>query len=176
MLVNVSYPTSVTPLFYIENLYLPLSTFLALPFIFDVLPALEKKKLGLPITLLIMLSRCIRIYAAHNTYTAWLDPERRYIERYNDRKVIVKAQRKDLDTLLMLWGTPYEFLLLSEIEHGKSASTIIDEDPEHRSWAKDLKNGLLVNWNIIPYNQLNPKYFHFTDTTSGYTFDLTPKH
>ena len=176
LLVNISYPTTATPPFYIENLYLPLSLFLALPFVFDVLPILEKKHLALPITAAIIISGCARIYAAHTTYTTRLDLERSFLDKYDDRKVIVKAGKKDLDILQMLWGTPYEFLLLSEIERDKAASIIIDEYPQHLAWANDLKKELLVNWNIIPYNQINPKYFHFTDTTTGYSVDLAPMH
>jgi hypothetical protein len=155
---------------------MPLSIILGLPFVFDVLPVLDKKKLALPIVALILLSGCMRIYATHEAYTQRLNYERRYLDKYDDRKVIVKAQKTDVDTLLMLWGTPYEFLLLSASERHKPASIIIDENPEKSGWAENLKNKLVVNWNIFPYKELPARYFNFTDTVTGYNIIKTPTH
>ena len=169
MLVNISYPKAITPEFYIENLYLPLGLFLALPFVFDLLPAIEKYDIGVPVIILIILTSCVRIYSTHIVYSNRLVLERKYLDEYGNRKVIIGAKKTDIDQLFMLWGTPYEFLLLSECERNKPASIIIDEDPAHRPWIVDQKKFLVVNWNIYPYHQLNPQYFHFTDTTSGYT-------
>ena len=169
LLTNVSYPGSITNAFYIESIYLPLSIFLALPFVFDLLPVLGKQRLALPVIALIILTGCVRIYSAHTLYTNRLVLERKYLDEYGDKKVIIGAKKSDLDQLLMLWGTPYEFLLLSECERHKPASIIIDEDPAHRPWIVEQKKFLVVNYNIYPYDKLNAKYFHFTDTTSGYT-------
>ena len=69
----------------------------------------------------------------------------------------------------MLWGTPYEFWLLSTIEQHKTASIIIDADPLYRMWATRLNKSLLVNWGTYPYTDLSTRYFHFTDTTTTYT-------
>jgi len=169
ILVNVMYPSVETPLFYIENLYLPLGLFLGLPFVFDLLPVIVKYKLGIPVMLLIVLTGCVRIYNAHTLYTNRLVLERKYLDEYGDKKVIIRAKKSDQDQLLMLWGTPYEFLLLSEVERNRPASIIIDEDPAHRPWIVEQKKFLVVNYNIYPYDQLDPRYFQFTDTTSGYT-------
>jgi hypothetical protein len=168
MLINISYPSSSTPEFYIENLYLPLSVFLALPFVFDLLPALEKNKTAMLVIVLIILTGCVRICNIHDIYTRRLVLERHYLDEYGSNKVIVKAKKSDSDQLLMLWGTPYEFLLLSECERNKSASIIIDETPLLRDWAKGQKRALVVNWNVFPYKDLNPRYFHFRDTVAGY--------
>ncbi len=171
ILVNVSYPTKYTGNFYLENLYLPIGLFLGLPFIFDVLPVLELKKLALPVFLLIVVSGCARIFLAHDVYTKRLDLERSVIARFENKKVILNAGNFDRNILQMLWGTPYELLLLSVAEHHKPASIIIDDDPKWRPWVVDQKKALLVNWNIYEYAQLNQQYFHFTDTTSGYIID-----
>ena len=50
----------------------------------------------------------------------------------------------------------------------KTASIIIDPKPESRLWADQLRNSLLVNWNVLPYSELNPKYFRMTDSTTPY--------
>jgi hypothetical protein len=167
-LVNISYPTAVTAAFYMENLYLPMSIFVGLPLIFDVLPVLEKKKLAIPLMTAIILSGCIRIYATHGTYSNRLGYERRQLDKYAGRKVIVKAEKTDIDTLQMLWSNPYEFAILSSCERGAVASIIVDEHPQERGWAAGQKNSLVVNWNFYKYSELPKQYFHFTDTVNGY--------
>jgi len=167
-LVNISYPFASTPEFYMENLYLPLAVFIGIPFVFDMLPMLDKKKIALPVLLLILITGSIRLYATHTTYTARLDYERRILSEYDNKKVILQAKKTDTDTLQMLWGTPYEFLLLSTCEQNKPASIIIDENAGKFGWADDLRNALVVNWNLFMYKDINPKYFHFTDTVTGY--------
>ena len=169
LLVNVSFPGQETKAFYIESLYMPLSVFLALPFIFDVLPVLEKRKLALPVLLLIMATGLLRIYNTGSRYTARLNYERAYLQKYDGIKVLAKASPADNDTLQMLWGTPYEFWLLSTIEQHKTASIVIDADPLYRMWATRLNKSLLVNWGTYPYTDLSTRYFHFTDTTTTYT-------
>ncbi len=168
LLINVSSPTNAAPLFYMECSYLPLSIFPGLPFLFDVLPVLEKKKLAAPVVVLIMLTGCVRIYATHNVYADRLNYERRILDKYGDRKALVKAQKADVDTLQILWGTPYELLLLSESERHEPASIIIDEHPQKLDWAGDLKKGLFVNWDVFMYKDLPARYFNFTDTVTGY--------
>lgn len=171
LLINVSYPSAETPGYYVESLYLPLSLFLALPFVFDLMPALAQRKIALPIFLLIMATGCIRIYATHNTYLARLNWERAFLQKNGDKKIIADAKKANAGILQMLWGTPYEFWLLSTIETGKSASIIIDEDPKHREWAATTTKSLVVNYNVFLYSELPPRYFVFTDTTSGYIID-----
>ncbi len=167
-LVNVCYPTKATPTFYIENLYLPIGVFLALPLVFDVLPFLEKKRLAFPVFVLILLTGCVRLYATHSVFTERLNLERDVIAKYNNKKVVIGSENVDADLLQMLWGTPYEFLLLGESENNKAASIIIDDKPRLREPACYITNALVVNWNVFPYCDLPTKYFHFTDTTSGY--------
>ena len=168
MLVNISYPSAATPEFYIENLYTPLVIFLALPFIFDLLPVLEPKKLVFPAFILILLSGCIRIYTSHTIYTARLNYERKILREYGDRKIMLTTKQADTDTLLMVWGTPYEFLLLSLSERGRPASIIVDNHPLERYWAANLHSSYVTNWNVFRYDDLPARYFNFADTTTGY--------
>ena len=171
LLINVSYPDKMDYSFYVENMYLPLSIFIALPFVFDLLPAIEKNHIGILVVSLIMVTGCVRIYMAHTLYTNRLVYERKLLDRYGDKKVILKTKNEDISNLLMVWGTPYELLLLSEIERQKPSSIIIDDKPSDRAWAVDKKKELLVNWNIYEYNDLR-KCFHFTDTSTGYIVDV----
>lgn len=170
-LVNISYAFRSTPSFYIENLYLPLGVFLALPLVFDVLPVLEKRNLALPVFSLILLSGCARVWAVHSRFTARLDYERAILKQYGDKKIVLDWRKVNAGILQMLWGTPYEFWLLSTVEQGKTASIIIDDNPKRLDWASDTKKSLLVNWNVYPYVELPKKYFIFADTTTGYVID-----
>jgi len=169
LLVNVSYPTAETPAFYIENLYLPLAIFVSFPLIFDMLPAARKPAVPQVALVLIILSAATRIYMTHTLYTDRLAYERKILDEYGDRKVIVQATQKDRDALLMIWGTPYELLLLSELERHKPASVIIDEKPELRIWSGSQEKTLVVNYNLIPYNRLNTTYFQLPDTLTIYS-------
>ena len=171
LLVNISYPTIVTPTFYIENLYLPVGLFLALPFVFDLLPVLISKQIAMPVVAIILFTGCVRMYMTHSLFTARLDFERTIIKEYGGKKVILDANKVNAGIIQMLWGTPYEFLLLSICEGQQPASIIIDDKPAHRPWVVAQKKSLVVNYNIFPYDQLSPKYFHFIDTTSGYIID-----
>ena len=168
LLVNVSYPTSATPLLYFENQYLPLGFFLALPFVYDVLPRLGNVKMAVAALSLIILTGCLRFYTMHDKYAARLNWERNFLSANGDKKLIAKATKADEQTLLMLWGTPYEFWLLSTSEQNKTASIIIDADPWQRGWATEKRNSFVVNWNMYRYKDLNPRYFHFADTTTAY--------
>jgi hypothetical protein len=169
LLINVSYPTNVTPSFYIESLYMPLSIFIGLPFVFDILPALQKKGVAIPLTVLIVATGVLRIYFAHVPFTARLDYERTYLDKYGASKVIVRSNETDDEVLKLLWGSPYEMLFLSLSERHQPASIIIDKDPMYRPWAPFVNKAIIVNWGIYWYKDLNQQYFHFTDTTSGYT-------
>jgi len=167
-LVNISYYSAATPAFYIENLYLPLSLFLALPFVFNVLPLLATRKLAWPVLALILTTFAVRVYCKHTFYTARLNWERKFMADHPGKKMIYPSSKVPMDTLLMVWGTPYEFWLLSTIEQSKTASIIIDDKPDLRNWASGITRSMIVNWSVVPYEKLNPKYFHLTDTTTGY--------
>jgi len=172
-LVNISYPTPVTPQFYIENLYLPLSFILALPFVFDVMPVLQAKKLALPVAVLMVLTACIRINMAHSTYTDRLSYERAYLDKYDSQKVIIKATPTDMDTLQLVWSSAYELLLLSALERGKPASIRIDDHPETLRDVDQMKSNLLLYGDLVPYSAIPEKYFHFTDTVTAYKLVLS---
>jgi hypothetical protein len=170
MLVNTCYPNSATPQFYIEVHYLPLGLFLGVPLVFDVLPFFSRQYV-FALVLLIATSGAIRIYAAHDVYTQRLNWERAFLKKHGDKKMIVNSHKIDASALQMLWGTPYEFWLLSAIENHKLASIIIDDNPKEREWANQKNKALIVNWNVFPYSTLNPLYFPITDTITGYLID-----
>jgi hypothetical protein len=139
-----------------------------LPLIFDVLPQPRAQLFALPVMALIALSGCVRLYLLRPVYAARLTYERALLDTWGTQKVIVNATAADTAALLMTWGAPYELLLLSQIERHVPASIIVDEDPDQRIFSGNNKNALVVNYNIIPYAALSPRYFMFTDTTHPY--------
>jgi len=167
-LVDICYPTDATPQFYIENIYLPLSVFLSVPFVLEVLPAWGNKQLAMGLVALISVTGLVRIYATHTLYTARLNAYRDVLHQYGERKVVLDTRSVDMGLIMMAWGTPYEFLLLSECELNRPASIIIDEHPRRLEWARGADATLVVNWNVFPYKDLPRRYFNFADTVSGY--------
>jgi hypothetical protein len=165
--VNTAYPNVDTPAFYLEVLYLPLGLFMALPLVFDVLPAVPPRY-ATGLVALVVATGCWRIYATHDVYTARLQWQRNFLQQHGHRKMIVDTRSVDTSLLQMTWGTPYEFWLLSTMEGNRSASIIIDTHPRDRQWTDEKRTHLVVNWNIFPYSELNPKYFRFADTVTGY--------
>lgn len=168
-LINLSFPTSYTPAFYIENLYLPLGICLALPFVYDVLPQLQQKKLALLVVLLISITGCVRIFVTHQPFTARINWEREFIQKHLNEKLILSDNKVPNNLLLMTWGTPYEFWLLSTSETGKTASIVINDDIVHPLEWRNEKKSFLLTWEKFPYAVLPSRYFIFTDTTNGYT-------
>ncbi len=170
LLINISYPSNVTPKYYIENLYLPIGLIIAMPFIFDVLPSINNTKIANALLLLIMFSFCVRVYSAHNTYTARLNWEKDFMYKNLGKKLIVNTKNVPLDTLMDTWGTPYEFWLLSASEKLNTASIVILDSPARLDWCRYSTNSVIVLWDCFPYKNFSGnKYFNFTDSVSKYT-------
>lgn len=168
LMINVSYAYAGAADFYMENLYLPLGIFLAIPLIYDVLPAIPKKNIAGYVLVVILITGAARIYTNHGLYTRRLNWERNLLDRHVDEKIVADAKDYPVDTLLMTWGTPYEFWLLSTIEKGKTASIIINEKPSELVWALDNNDAFLTTWGLFDYKDLPARYFIFTDTVSKY--------
>jgi hypothetical protein len=168
LMVNVSFPTDYTTDFYIENLYLPMGLFVALPFVFDVIPILQEKRLSVAAIFLISVTACVRIYANSKPYVNRLNWERSFLDKHLNEKLLMQQTKAQLDTLLMTWGTPYEFWMISTTEYHQTASIIIGEDIGYLTWATKEKNKFVVAWDSFAYNALPSKYFIFKDSVSTY--------
>lgn len=170
LLVNTTYPHGGTPDFYIENLYLPLGVFLAIPLVYDVLPQLPNIKMAYLLVILILSVALIRICVKGDTYAERLAWKRSYMTNNKGKKLIVAASPQMVDTLIMPWGTPYEFWLLSTIETGKTESIFITDRLVELEYLKWDRNTFITNWGAIPYADLPQKYFIITDTVSRYNY------
>lgn len=171
LLINISYAhVPARELFYVENLYLPLGIIIAVPLVFELIPNLYNKSKLLPVVLLsaIIISGAIRIYSAHTPFTNRLNWERSFLAKYRNEKLLIDATRVPSDTLLMTWGTAFEFWLLSTIEYGNSASIIITDSMHTREWAAKKTHHFIDQWHVTPYSELPEQYFRFTDSASAY--------
>lgn len=165
LLVNVSYPGGGVQ-FYLENFYLLLAFFIAMPFVLDVLPSYKNKHFSLGLIALICLIGVFRINHRHVIYTERLDWNKALLEKTNTldhKKLIIPAEEVPHDLLLMTWGSSYEFWLLSTLETGISRSIIIEEQAGEFDWALDQNEGFISKWGVFDYKELNPKYFNFKD-------------
>lgn len=167
-LINVSYAHGAEP-FYIENLYLPLSLFLIVPIVFDVLPTL-KVKYQLGIIGAILLLRVVHIGFNHQPYTERLDWQRQFMQQQTTEKVLVADTKVSMDSLWMSWGSVYEFWLLSTIETGQTASILIDDKTQIQQleWATGKTDALITKWGVFDYQQLPERYFKFEHREKGY--------
>ncbi|PZF72345.1 hypothetical protein [Taibaiella soli] len=167
VLVNVSYPDNGTNAYYIENMYLPLGVFMAVPLLYDVLPTITPKYAAILLTA-ICITGTARIFATHTIYTARLNMERKILHQYQNEKTLMAAANVPADTMLTTWGTAFEFWLLSTTETNKTASIIIKESPDQLFWALGQPQTFFTNWELYKYDTLPKRYFKFEDTVAGY--------
>lgn len=167
MLVNVSYPEGDTQQFYIENLYLPLSIFLLVPIIFDILPLLKQNTILLSLGLILMI-RIIHIGTNNEKYTDRLEWMKNYMHQTSElknKKLIIDQKSVPIDTLMMTWATPYEFWLLSTCESNISRSILIIDNPIRKNWVLSRNKKFVTSWGLFEYEEINGPYFNFQDTT-----------
>jgi hypothetical protein len=169
LFVTVTFPTVEANGFYHENLLIPMTVFVCLPFVFDVLPTVQWPVLRMAIVVLIVGSGLARVWNNRGFYQARLDWQRKVITRYSGKKVIVGEQHFPKDTLLMAWSSPYEFWLLSTLEREKTASILIAEDPDQYRYGLDNSRLFVPSFGTYKYADLPRQYFKFKDTVSTYT-------
>ena len=165
--VNVSHPGAETADFYIENLYLPLGLFVAIPLVFDVMPVIKIRHLVPVLFVSCLATGLFRIYLAHKLYTERLAWERSFLVQNFGKKIILSEKKFPPYLLGNIWGTPYEFWLLSTVEFNKSASIMISDIPDNYSWANTNSN-FITTWVPYKYSDLPKQYFRFSDTVSKY--------
>lgn len=166
LLVNVSYAQGM-PQFHIESFYLPLSVFVILPLVFDVLPLIKKTPIVLGGLGVILALRIFHIAALHEPYSkrlAWQNQMLDKLEQQGAKKLIIGEKDVPMDTLIMSWGSSFEFWLLSSLRNPDAPrSIVIDEDPARFDWTLSNNTAFFTEWGIYPYADLPKHYFNFTD-------------
>ena len=172
LLINVLYPDNQTEFFYVENMYMPLAVILVMPLVFDVWPYYSNKNLRVfPIVFtLIVLSAMVRIYMKHDMYSTRIAWERDFLTKHKNEKLLIAPSKVPQDTLLMSWGTPYEFWLLSTVEHGQTASICVQDHMEDMRWLErnQVKTSFAAQWGVFMYKDLPAQYFIMKDSANYY--------
>ena len=165
LLVNISYPDGADR-FYIENLYLPLSVFVIIPFVTD------RYFYGLPyfkVFIILLISiRIFHIAYTHKFYTARITYLKDYLKKTEalpQKKQVISKKYFPMDTLVMFWASPYEFWLLSTYQGGDTRSILITDDLPSRYWLKGYNKKFITTWEAVDYGELPKRYFPLRDTS-----------
>lgn len=162
--------------FYLEPQYSLLSVYLALPFFYDIVPALKKRVyVSAGISVLLFLA-VLKIYNTHSFYEERLSWYRKVITQTQHlpyKKLILRESEVPMDLLKLSWGASTEFWFLSTLETGQSRSIIIEErEGEFDEYLPDNKI-FLGKWGPIQYAEFDNRYFIFQDTFPYRKFSLT---
>ncbi len=167
LLVNVSFHGGGTEQFYIENLYLPLSLFVIIPIVFEIVPKVNWKMVFIPLSLICLVKLC-HIYNAHTFYTERVE----YIQEFIDStannanpKMILSPSKVDQEKLMTTWAMSYEVWLLSTVESNVSRSILVIDQPEKYHWALGENKTFITQWGLFEYDKLPSKYFILKDTS-----------
>lgn len=143
LVVNVSYPDG-TDATYLENMLLPLTLIITIPFAMEVLPALERhpmrhKQLAIAGLLsAVFIIRLAVIWKHHGPTTAyqqWLGQLVAYTSRFPEQKFILAPENANAERKLAgepTWGLPAETLLRSAQHSPDSAQTIYAGTEDYR--------------------------------------------
>ncbi|MCB9306256.1 MAG: hypothetical protein H6565_06640 [Lewinellaceae bacterium] len=155
--------------FYLENLYLPLAIFSAVPLVFDVLPVLFPARF-LTIIAILLAIRIAHIFLAHQSWTERLHWEQSFLTetaRAHDRKLILSEQQVPMDKLIFSWGTSTEFLILSSLDGPDGARCIlVDEYPARFDSLRSRRELFLGEFRNYPFDEIPRRYFNLRDTSA----------
>lgn len=174
LLVNVPFHEGQGQQFYMENLYLPLAVFAAVPLVFDVWKHAEQSQraqwanVALAMVVLISLGR---IWQSHRPWREKIAWEQVFLQKtasLPQRKWLLSEEQVPMQTLKMSWGTPYEFLLLSALQHPDSARcALVSTAPQQYDTLLQQPRLFLGTFQNYPLENLPKRYFNVRDS-SGY--------
>ncbi len=165
-LVNISSPGGSVQ-FYVENQYLILGFFVALPAAYDLFESLQKRRYQQLLLGAVVVCCMARITLAHPLYKQRLQWNEDLLARTSmlpDKKIMLPAESAPLDTLLMTWGSSYEFWLLSTLNGGPARSIIIEEKAGEFDADLSQNKAFITKWGAYKYADFKGPYFPFTDT------------
>ncbi len=171
LLINVSFWQG-SEQFYMENLYLPMSLFLIIPLVFEVIPKIDKRTIWVGLILLFSI-KVLHIYRSHHPYEDRITYWRNFLKKtQNDdhKKLFLSTNQVDSDSLLMTWASTYELWLLSTIETGTTRSILVLDSPSELAWQMKAQQELITPWGAFKYHKLLSKYFVLKDTSRYYFY------
>jgi len=174
LLVNVPFYEAVGQQFYMENLYLPLAVFAAIPLVFEVLEGqINKHQLlrnGAGALAILFVINLLRIAQTHHVWTDKIQWEQQFLKEtahLPSRKIILSDQQAPMETLKMAWGSSYEFLMLSALVSPDSARCVIIHDSPARFDTLLTQPRMFFGaFKNYPFEVLPKAYFKFRDTSA----------
>ena len=164
--------------FYLEPQFTLFSIFIAFPLCYFVIPFVSKPVMvWLPLNILIALS-IIKIYNTSSFYQQrvnWLRAVIKEMGKSSQQKIILKESEVSMNLLQLSWGAPTEIWLLSTIENNVTYSVLIEENPGEFDHLLNKKDVYSNKWGYFQYDELDPRYFKFTDTSSSYQHYSLPE-
>ena len=171
LLINVSRPKGHM-IFHMESFYMPLSLFISLAFIHDVLPLLAKKQ-AIVLLFCIVSCRLLHIGFQHEKFSAPIEWKEALIKEtaHLENKKLAIYYKDAPENLMLTWGSSYEFWMLSTLETGVTRSIIIYTNPKTMTAGRmGGKNVFLFEWGGCFQSDLPKTYFNFQDSTHPYVF------
>jgi len=150
--------------FYAEVNYMPLTLYAAIPFLYDVMPAIQNRRLLLIGFALFLALRIAAIALNHRPWTQRLHRLESILaeghSRTGSRRLLLTETDALKDTLVITWSVPYETLLLSAMQHPDSAKTLLVRRDFSKFEKEIPETGwLLSDFGAKPDTILNAKYF-----------------
>ena len=163
-IVNVANPEN-TEITYLENLYLPLTLFVAVPFALELLPALEQRRAGRgmrPALVLLALTLVVRlgvVWQRHTPYTAyqqWLHQLLAYTGQFPERKFMMRVDNLDPFSLRAgrpWWASASETMLLSARHSPDSVQSVRFTDDDKLNYL--MSEGAAPGQLLGPFEKIN---------------------
>ena len=177
--INVSYPEYGDDT-YLENLYLPLTLFVAIPFALELLPALENKWKGrgarwatglLGLVLVARLGLVWQRHIPHTAYKDWLLQLVAYTRQFPERKFLMHADNVDPYHLRVgwpSWALACETMMLSARHSPDSVQTIRAELDSNQLTQLEAAGGPGIvhgPFETVNTNDFPTTYFRFPATS-----------
>ena len=184
-IINISFPV-YSPT-YVENLFLPVTIIIGVPFACELLPALERRLgrrgtwLGTGLLIILFSARLLAVYRAHETHTGyqqWLQRALAYTKQFPEHRFLVENDNADpfrLRAGVPGWASSYETVLLSTRPSPDSAQVLFltSEIPHFAEIGKTP--GLFVSaFDIFPSKELPSRYIRLANETATYRVLNTP--
>lgn len=165
MLLHIGAPNA-TNRFYVEVNYMALTTFVMVPFLFDLAPLVRQKWLGWLFTVLLVL-RLGTIAVHHQPFEQrWRWMETKMAATPSDEnRFYLPEDRAPMDTLLMSWAVPYESLIITHCRAGSDRVKTLLIHPDTLRFGADLRadSVFITPFQTFPADILNPYYFPLAD-------------
>jgi hypothetical protein len=166
-----------TEVTYLENLYLPLTFFVAIPLAMELLPALERRWQGqgrlvaaalLAVVLGLRLAVLWHQHIPYTAYQQWLKHLLTYTRQFPERKYIMYPDNVDPQGLRAgwpWWAMASETMMVSARQNPDSVQTVrVGWDVDQLAAAGAQTTTFLEPFDNIPSAQVPTRYYRFPNT------------